>query len=333
MGSQNQKKKAEILDDLRQQNTRDKVFLTKWPLHDIQIPLFGSDHLVNYVSNNKQIEFVEFGGKRKGKGSYCRFVKEAHFEQHMNYKVCDKDDFSLSHLQVKVNDKKIFDDLFPRFQGNETYSTSDVQDDLDLITISKGRGKSTVIIYNKSKSDKEKHGDNLEGIKATYQKLINEYIDSSYNSDELDKIVEVWPHTRIENKRLRPGAESDKKKKSEEQLEKLRLKILRERLKGNLSRSRKKSEEYIYKYPPVDPFNSEAYKLLYDDLKKQIENTRIFIPNPETSIDECLKEYNRRKTMKKTKNYKPYINKWHGRELDKRWVDLDKAIKRLLLFF
>lgn len=188
-------KRADFVDILNYQMKFHFVYLTNISMHTIRIPNSEKKIINSVLKNDKYIKSQE---DKKHGDRYYRWVKqEPQFLNWINYSRCEKNESS--HFEIKINDRKILYKIMNLFEGCEKYS-SDYDPEEDIY-VKRGKKKVSIIKYDKSKRDEDKHG----CVQDMYNAIIKDMADTD---DEHDDLLEYLKHTRVELRFFRPAVSS-----------------------------------------------------------------------------------------------------------------------------
>lgn len=188
-------KRADFIDILNYQMKFNFVYLTNISMHTIRIPNSEKKIINSVLKNDKYIKSQE---NKKHGDCYYRWVKqEPPFLNWINYSRCEKSESS--HFEIKINDRKLLYKIMNLFEGCEKYS-SDYDPEED-IHVKRGRKKVSIIKYDKSKRDEDKH----RCVQNMYNAIIKDMADTD---DEHDDLMEYLKHTRVELRFFRPAVSS-----------------------------------------------------------------------------------------------------------------------------
>jgi hypothetical protein len=185
-------KRADFVDILNYQRKFHFVHLTNISMHTIRVPNSEKKIINSVLKNYKYIKSQE---DKKHGDCYYRWVKqEAPFLNWINYSRCEKGESS--HFEIKINDRKTLYKIIDLFDGCEKYS-SDYDPEEDIF-VRRGKKKVSIIKYNKSKRDEDKHG----CVQDVYNGIIKDISDTD---DEYDDLMDCFRHTRVEFRFYQPA--------------------------------------------------------------------------------------------------------------------------------
>jgi hypothetical protein len=179
-------KSLDFVDFLNEQIKFPFVHLTKIPMTTIRVPNKSQKRVIKFALDHKDIKSPE-ENKQHG-DCYCRWVKiksQYAYLNRVNYGECEEDESS--HFEIKINDRKIYNRVLNVLDGDPTFS-SDHDHETDIY-IHKGSKKVSVIKYDKSKRDEDKHG----CMQDVYNAIIEDIADTDDEYDDVTNGVKMTP--------------------------------------------------------------------------------------------------------------------------------------------
>jgi len=192
------------INKIKKQKDHDITYLGRFPMHTIEVPK-KRDDILNFVGKNYRKIKRKKVGEPRPKGSYYRFGIYKEYRVFKTLKECEEG--VATHIQLKINEKKLFYDVMRLFDGKEKWSYD--FDETEDGRVSKSTPRTSWISYNKTQRDRDR-GKEDEAEEFTHEKIRMEY---SNNDEEFAECLSVdWKHSRIELRSLNPSVVKDGEK-------------------------------------------------------------------------------------------------------------------------
>ena len=261
-------------------------------MHTIEVPINRGD-FISFIEKNKRKIKRKNVEEQRPKGSYYRFGTFKSSGVYKSFAECEEEGEGTTHIQLKINDKKLFYEAKVLFKGKENWSYD--FDETEDVKLSKSRPKSTWTFYDRTERDnKMMRKDDSEA--HTHSKIRMEYANN--DNDLYEELSDDWRESRLELKLLNPGTK--------------RTKTI-DFVTGEIKEVTP---------PPLDALDAHTYIKICDDLEGRIKPITIVLIRPNVTngvyINYCRKMQQKQKNEHKKSQRKAREEKMEENRLARK---------------